>query len=544
MINFLDFIKEDIEAKKTLLSTMPTINKRDIKKYNTKIDAILEKYNEYKKAVKKYIEIKSKSFDIKQDKQDIDKLTEKVNNLEHISFILNPLNTYFEKIGFDNLLYEINNYYNCDFEALNNIINQFLDKFEQAGIKVNSDDFDYTCYVNEYMKAFFDVRYNKIDNYDKLSKIFENIYWINPDIIQHIELNFRKLMKKYEKKFNDYISKLQDEVKSENKINNYEDCFNKLKEAYENLENADKEDISDIINLAKNGSIDVNNYFDNSKIRNSNYSSLSIDSLNFQDKDGMKKFYESLKKLKNNIKEYANYLKFKPLIENFKTEYEKQISISEKDKTDSNKNLKGIEVKIIEKESKLERISKRTIGGETKLFGFSNNNSIKKAKLESIKLAKELYELYKIYDQEYFKEKVLIVLNSSLTVSELLHLYYSFDYFKKVAIKKAFNITAHDEIKKYSDDFDLFAMNPNNVVVNGVSIFEDNNISQVIINKYRLDNINLTSDDLEENELNSLIEKIDFVLRVNEIENSETTVEKIWFMSQVEKINRILEKNN
>lgn len=87
-------------------------------------------------------------------------------------------------------------------------------------------------------------------------------------------------------------------------------------------------------------------------------------------------------------------------------------------------------------------------------------------------------------------------------------------------------------------------MNPNNVVVNGVSIFEDNNISQVIINKYRLDNINLTSDDLEENELNSLIEKIDFVLRVNEIENSETTVEKIWFMSQVEKINRILEKNN
>jgi hypothetical protein len=63
MSNFIKFIEEDIEAKKTLISTMPINTKRDIKKYNEKITAILEKYNEYKARVKKYLDTKSKSFE-------------------------------------------------------------------------------------------------------------------------------------------------------------------------------------------------------------------------------------------------------------------------------------------------------------------------------------------------------------------------------------------------------------------------------------------------------------------------------------------------
>jgi len=207
------------------------------------------------------------------------------------------------------------------------------------------------------------------------------------------------------------------------------------------------------------------------------------------------------------------------------------------DKNNSNKTLKETQAKISLKESQLEKMNKKIFGGEPMLFDFTKGGAVKKLKIDSIKLAKELYDLYKIFDQEYFKEKVMEVLNDSLTVSDLLHLYYSFDYFKKMAIQTAFNTTIHEEIVKYSDEFDLFAMNPTNIVVNGVAVFEETNISRIIMNKYRLDNINLNEENLNPDELEILLNKILFLLRVNEIEKSSTTVEKIWFMAQVEKIN-------
>jgi hypothetical protein len=264
-----------------------------------------------------------------------------------------------------------------------------------------------------------------------------------------------------------------------------------------------------------------------------------IDPINLSDKVVMNKFYESLEKLKNNIEEYDNYMKFVPLFDDFKKEYKSLIPIGDKDpnKSNGNKELKNIEAQIAEKEDKLEKINKRIFSGGAGLFGIKNDSTLKQLKIDSVKQAKELYNLYKVYDKEYFKDKVLTMLNSSLTISELLHLYYSFDYFKKIAIKKVFNITTYDEMTKYSEDFDLFAMNPTNIIINGVALFEENNIGKVIMNKYRLDNINLTEENLNPDDLKSLLDKIQLLLRINEIEKSPTTVEKIWFIAQVEKIN-------
>ena len=47
MNNFLEFIEKDIDAKKTLISTMPTKTKTNKKKFNENINLMLEKYEEY-----------------------------------------------------------------------------------------------------------------------------------------------------------------------------------------------------------------------------------------------------------------------------------------------------------------------------------------------------------------------------------------------------------------------------------------------------------------------------------------------------------------
>ena len=89
---------------------------------------------------------------------------------------------------------------------------------------------------------------------------------------------------------------------------------------------------------------------------------------------------------------------------------------------------------------------------------------------------------------------------------------------------------------EYSDDFDIFAMNPNNVIVCSVMSFDEVSISKVIMNKYRLLNININEENLYPENLPELIERINLVLRIKELEESKLDVEKLWFMVQVDKL--------
>ena len=532
--NFLDFINRDIEAKKTLITNTPTKTKTNKKKFNATIESIEEKYEEYRASTRNYLLAKARSFEINETKANVDKLQERIVELERARFLLNPINTYVEKMGFDDLIYQISNYDTFNFNSLNDIINGFLDKFEQAGIVLTATHFDYTCYVHEYMSAYLEARMRKEDKYNKVSEIFERIYWVNPDLISHIELNFRKLIRDNAKKFEAYISSLQKEVSTRNGVINYMDCLNKLKDAYEQINDAKKENVTDIVLLAKSKQIDIEHFLENNKVRKAAYDALIPTTVDIKDKSQMHKICEALEKLKINIEEYKNYLEFAPLFKDFKDEYEKDLS--DNTQKEEYKGLKNVSEEIKAKEAELEKINKKIFGSKISFLDFRSESNMKKLKAESLYVAKELYELYKKYDKEYFKDKVLKELDKTLAISDLLTLYYSFDFVKKLAIQRVYNITDYNEIIKYSDTFDLFAMNPLNMIVAGVPIFGTENIARVIANKYRLNNLSIIEDDLREDNLSSMLNKISLILRINMIENSQTSIDKIWFMVQVAKI--------
>lgn len=538
MVNFLNFIDEDIKTKKTLLSTMPTRTKTNIKNFNKKIDDFLINYFNYKASVQKYLMAKSKSFEIKKDNSNLDYLTKTVTNLEQVRLLLNPINTYIEKMGFDTLLFEISNYSDFNFKTMNQIIENFIIKFEEAGICLSSNDFDYTFFVRKYMTLFLNIReMSKEVDYDELSKIFEEIYWENPELIEHIELNFRRLINKNKNKFTNYINELQKRVTWDNNIANYKDCLEKLKFTHFELGVARNEGAEDIILLSKNGEIEITNFYKDNKVRTSNYEAMMIEKNDLNDEEIMSRFHSNLEKLKLNIEEYINYIEFKPLFVDFKNEYGKEISSDEKKTNkDISGEIKTIKTQIASKEAKLMKLNKKVFSGKLNFFELKNKVSLKQLKLDSVSIAKELYELYQQYDNEVFKEKLLPILNKTVTVPELLNIYYSYDFFKKKNIQRIFKLTSYDEVIKYSEKFDSFAGNPNNIIINGVPIFEDNNITEVIINKYRLDNINLLMEHFEPDDLELLLEKVKFLLRVNTIEKSKTNPQKIWFMTKVEQI--------
>ena len=149
-----------------------------------------------------------------------------------------------------------------------------------------------------------------------------------------------------------------------------------------------------------------------------------------------------------------------------------------------------------------------------------------------------------VHEKEYFNNKVISHLSKSFTIFNFLELYYSFDYFKKASIKKVFEINNYDDLISFSESFDLFAMNLNNVIMSGVFLFNKENVSSVIVKKYRLSKININDDDLHVDNIENIINKIDLLLRINKIEKSETSAEKIWFMVKSIEINDKLEKRN
>ena len=85
-------------------------------------------------------------------------------------------------------------------------------------------------------------------------------------------------------------------------------------------------------------------------------------------------------------------------------------------------------------------------------------------------------------------------------------------------------------------------MNPTNIIITGIPVFEKANVARTISNKYHLNNIEIDEEDLTSENIKLLLNKILLILRTNKIENSETTLDKIWFMVQVKKIIKEEEK--
>ena len=123
-----------------------------------------------------------------------------------------------------------------------------------------------------------------------------------------------------------------------------------------------------------------------------------------------------------------------------------------------------------------------------------------------------------------------------MTMSEVLDLYYSFDYFKKLTIQKVYSLNLYNDIIEKSKLFDSFAMNPTNVIVRGLSIFEENNIPRIIANKYKLNNIQINEEDIEGDNISVLNSKIQLIDRINKIEESGATVDQIWFLVKSQNI--------
>ena len=198
MIN-LSNITNKISVDKEALSTLPRNNEKNINAYLKKVSTYKTTYQKLENEIIEEMKQRISKINEIEKSEELLNLEDEIKNTEGVIYLLNDIDTSYEKMDLDRILYNLNFYYKKNLEIVNDTILYCIKKFEEVGIKLTLKDFTYSKYVNEYINVFLQELENENINSKRIKSKFEEIYWKCPDIIVHIKLNIIYLYLKNEK---------------------------------------------------------------------------------------------------------------------------------------------------------------------------------------------------------------------------------------------------------------------------------------------------------------------------------------------------------
>ena len=197
-IKRLEDFNHDVEIAKEVLSSMPINNLKNLNLYKNKVKEYKDEYSVYRDLLFREMKTRCNNYLNFSPVGRIDLIKNELLGYKDLG-LFNPINTPFEKMGFDTLLYSLTHYYKNDLAAVNADIKEALSKFELVGITLTENDFVYSNYARKYMK---EILVN--DELERMKDIFEDLHWKCPDVISHIETSLRILFNKNIKSFEKY----------------------------------------------------------------------------------------------------------------------------------------------------------------------------------------------------------------------------------------------------------------------------------------------------------------------------------------------------
>ena len=491
----LEKLEKEINLTDELLNGLPVNNRKNKERFLKEISLEMESYQKKIDEVTYELKRRLEEFENLKYESVLDSSSTLQNLLNALSYT-NSLSSPFEKLDLDKIIYQLSSFGNDELISTNLKILKALNIFKEVGINISIKDFNYSNDVKEYMQMFFT---SELTN-EKIKEVFDKIYWQCPDIITQIELNIRNIYIKNTSKCEKYIEKINKQIKD--KFDKAETTllndYYYLRRQYDPYANK-----TNLILDFYNQKLDISLYTDE-KIN-------EITSTLFINNDFDSSKIDTIIQLQNSLKEYKNYLKYKDLIDKAKNLYNENL-----EKGYFKKTLK----KISKLESKLFKLSKKT----------SNTSSKTKVdKLEpqvngKISEIKALYDeidnnLFKIMIKEHIKENSTI-----FKVFLLVCQYYRLlgEYFKE----KDESITMESLDKNIKELMD-FVMDPNNTLINNITILEEFDFSEVILTNYKLLNIDITSSLESEDSIEELINNLEKIIVNDKMKKLNIDIKKL-----------------
>lgn len=384
-----------------------------------------------------------------------------------------------------------------DINNFNQNIQRIIEILNSYSLKISKDDFDLNEVAFNYMSMFFDNMENK-DFYEIMKDEFDKSYWQNHSLLEDIVLGVRLFLYRNVDAIIGKLKQIKDKYLVDNKLD-----ASKIESERENLEKEEFmynfSDIKSLLNKIQNNEIDTSladvsskDYLDNVNVFVSN------EYYEQTDKDD---FIENIFDLRNNLYEYKMYEQFEFIIgiiaeiEKKKEEYK---NVYKTKKTSINNLLNKINKNKKEFEKKKKNKEKIVAKKCTLLF---NEKSKEKALDKANKSVLEIYtklqndcDLLKTefedYDIALFREKVSQKVNSNYSIYEDLSLFKNNVIILKKYIKENNNELTEEEIEKKYEEFNEFLAFPFIETINTFTFEKSEKVDEVLMNKFKLININ------------------------------------------------------
>ena len=490
-------MSKKIDQYKELLQVLPRTNIKNSREYKKKALVMKQEIQEKKEKDIKEIKKRYLGIIVSEENQEINILKDYLDSSERNLLYLNKYNTAYEKMNLSEVLYDLRKFYQNDLSKVNNDIKLALEKFNLVSVNLKEKDFNYGEEVETYMKAFFQ---EEDKNSEKIHEVFDKLYWKCPDLFEYINVCLRHLYSKNKKEFENYCS---NQVKGL-ELNQEEERYKSMYASYLQQSSSDIKILQDKF---LDGKLDIKEYEDSkvSKLR----SSILLKEEENDNQIG------NILKLSYSLYEYKNYLEFKEMIENTKKIYQDK----------NNKNLtKSILKSINKSEKKIKKANKKI---RIRKFFFKEKAKTRKFYDRINASLIELKDFYKNYDEAKFKEIVATKLNDESTILDLLKIVSSYEIDFGKLLKLENEEITDQEIQEKLKRLKEFVLYPHNNIVNNITIIDDKDIVTIILDKYKLMNINLTSEQLEDGNIDSLISLVDKILINSYINGSGQSFEKL-----------------
>lgn len=509
-----------IDANKEILQTMPQNNVKNKAKYQEKINELKEEYKKYEEEIleifnKRY----NKAINIEKNKE-IEVLENRLNTIDTVFSLLDEEKTSYERMELDKNIYKLGKYYKENLENVNAQIAICIKKFSEVGIDLSVADFSYSTYVQEYMKIFFEELEQGNVNSDKLKAKFEEIYWKCPDIIMHIELNFRNIYLNKQNIIDKYFEKEKNEL-----LKKWDKTPNDIKNIYLDLKKQKIEKMSidkkNLMDCFLDGTLDTKR-FTKDQIK-ANFLKLLPQDIVSQINEN-EEVVANISKFLNSLYEYRDYMKFKFIVDDMK-QYYKDKDKYKKAYVETKKKIEGLE-------KKLKKINKKL----TSRGLFGNKKETPKQTIEQTNLIKEIKDLYKELDLNKFYQKVATDLSDNSTIYNALNLALAYyDYLISCMIKNNKTIT-QEEMDLQVEELKKFLSSPYNTIINNITILEEKDIALIIKDRYKLLNFIVEKEDLNINNLDNLISTLEDIQIGINLSKAEIKIDDIEQLINLKKI--------
>ncbi len=434
-------------------------------------------------------------------------------NVDRLLFVVklasNASNSF--KLNIDYVLSSINDL--ASLEETNEKIRLFINHFKEFGITLTIDDFKYTMFTEMYMRKFFEN-----SDYDSVKDTFEDIYFKCPDIKLQLKMNLQYLIEKYDKQLALYVDLAKNKMYQEYTIPPTGDVVAKYVNARYELGDRISTDEYYNAKVFLDGQKKIDDYLVGSPARDRVYNSFTLsgdyNATSEEEKklfnDAMMGFYLTL----NELKKYYHYeFILKELVEFYKDKASAKTSYLAKKK------------EIDKEESKREGLYKQYL--KACGVGFLAKNSPDKQKLVMLQMNNHIKHLKELYDELNdleIKYQVSNLTDSASVYDLFLISLTSFPFLEKCFSGEEF---AEHTLEENINEYLKFIYNPNNGFLRKVNGLNDSNITDIVAEKYKLLNINVTSDIITPETIDATFQDVQIINLIQNIERSKITLDQI-----------------